>query len=195
MNSINNISLSSNTPISITEKLAAFAAVKDERGTEGSGSEPFAFDSYEQMERAISYRTLLRGSSHHHGFSLHKCLKRGHYIITWNHILLTHESSAEVLGVAGFDVPSQNSVMHQMQMPGNHPPHFPRGFPVAHNGNQGTGLIQDMNQMQGFPLSRLTKHRQPWGANARQPSGGFPKANRNGAASKLKANPPSRSKS
>ncbi|KAK4418562.1 hypothetical protein Salat_2269000 [Sesamum alatum] len=58
--------------------------------------------------------------------------------------------------IAGFDVPSQQSMLHQMQISGNNPPHmvpdFPRGGPVSHHSSQATGFIQEMNQMQGFPF-------------------------------------------
>ncbi|GFP91483.1 hypothetical protein PHJA_001292300 [Phtheirospermum japonicum] len=55
-NLINNVSLSSNTPINITEKLAAFAG-KDERSMGSSESPNFPFDSYEKMGPAI-YRDM-----------------------------------------------------------------------------------------------------------------------------------------
>ncbi|KAG8391874.1 hypothetical protein BUALT_Bualt01G0232300 [Buddleja alternifolia] len=59
--------------------------------------------------------------------------------------------------VAGFDASSHHSMLHQMQMSGNHPPphmlpDFPRGGPISHHGNQATGLIPEMSQMHGFPL-------------------------------------------
>ncbi|KAL3649574.1 hypothetical protein CASFOL_005977 [Castilleja foliolosa] len=55
--------------------------------------------------------------------------------------------------VSGFDIPSQHSMMHQMQMPGNNPSQFPRVFPVPRNsGNQSSGFIQEMNQGQGSPF-------------------------------------------
>ncbi|KAL2469023.1 hypothetical protein Fot_50599 [Forsythia ovata] len=70
-----------------------------------------------------------------------------------------HHSSA---GVPGFDVPRFDvpvhhpSMLHQMQMSGNPPPHllpdFTRGSPVSHPGNQPTGFIQEMNPMRGFPF-------------------------------------------
>ncbi|XP_057780476.1 uncharacterized protein LOC130999023 [Salvia miltiorrhiza] len=54
--------------------------------------------------------------------------------------------------VSGFDVaPPQHPMLHQMQMPGSHP-QFARGGPVPHHGNQPTGFVQEMNQMQGLPF-------------------------------------------
>ncbi|KAL1546249.1 hypothetical protein AAHA92_22874 [Salvia divinorum] len=53
--------------------------------------------------------------------------------------------------VSGFDTP-QHPMLHQMQMSGNHPPQFARGGPVPHHGNQPTGFVQEMNQMQGLPF-------------------------------------------
>ncbi|XP_042046309.1 uncharacterized protein LOC121792432 isoform X1 [Salvia splendens] len=54
--------------------------------------------------------------------------------------------------VSGFDAPPpQHPMLHQMQMSGNHP-QFARGGPVPHHGNQPTGFVQEMNQMQGHPF-------------------------------------------
>ncbi|KAI3444498.1 hypothetical protein Pfo_001163, partial [Paulownia fortunei] len=181
-NSINNVNLSSNSPINITEKLAAFGAVvKDERGMEGSESLPFACDSYQQMEPEISYHNhQVQQSSPlfqppqmsqvrplYHNLESHPARMTSQLKFLGPEPIPSHDSPANHqfssnmirpsfhhpnVRVAGFDVPSQHSMLHQMQMPGNHPSHFPRGGPVSHNGNQATGFIQEMNQMHGLPF-------------------------------------------
>ncbi|PIN20170.1 hypothetical protein CDL12_07132 [Handroanthus impetiginosus] len=181
-NSTNGANLSSNTPINITEKLSAFgAAVKDERNMESSERLPFAHNSYEQMEPGIPYHSLQVqqspplfqapqmsqvGPLHHHSVS-HPAHLSSQMKFLGQEPIFNHDSPANPqfssnmirppfhhpnVRVGGFDVPSHHSMPHQMQVPVNNPPHFPRGGAVSHHGNQATNFIQEMNQMQGFPF-------------------------------------------
>ncbi|KAL0397935.1 UNVERIFIED_CONTAM: hypothetical protein Scaly_0241900 [Sesamum calycinum] len=185
-NSITNINLSSDTPINLTDKLAALGAVvKDKRGIEGLESVPFARNSYEFMEPEIAYGNVQAQHSsplfqhpqitkvrppyphlepHHAHMTSHMKFLGPEPI--YNHDSpANHQFSSSMIRppfhhpnvrIAGFDVPSQQSMLHQMQISGNNPPHmlpdFPRGGPVSHHSNQATGFIQEMNQMQGFPF-------------------------------------------
>ncbi|KAK7394724.1 hypothetical protein VNO78_15259 [Psophocarpus tetragonolobus] len=61
-------------------------------------------------------------------------------------------------GLAGFDPPVHHSMLQQMHMQGNLPPHLlrglPRGTPMPpHPNNPMTGFMQEPNPMQGFPFS------------------------------------------
>ncbi|KAK4415904.1 hypothetical protein Salat_2697800 [Sesamum alatum] len=73
--------------------------------------------------------------------------------------MIQHPFHRPSIGGSGFDGPSHHSMLHQMQMSGNRTPHvladLPRGGPVAHHGNQASGFIQEMNQIQGFPFGAL----------------------------------------
>ncbi|KAK4411434.1 hypothetical protein Sango_0216400 [Sesamum angolense] len=185
-NSITNINLSSDIPINLTDKLAALGAVvKDKRGIEGLENVPFARNSYEFMEPEIAYGNVqVQHSSplfqppqitkvrppyphlepHHAHMTSHMKFLGPEPI--YNHDSpANHQFSSSMIRppfhhpnvrIAGFDVPSQQSMLHQMQISGNNPPHmlpdFPRGGPVSHHSNQATGFIQEMNQMQGFPF-------------------------------------------
>lgn len=66
-------------------------------------------------------------------------------------------------GFPGFDPPSHHPMLQQMHLPPNFPPHQLQGFPsgpqVTHLNNQVSGLIQELNPIQGF---------------LRQPSSGIP---------------------
>lgn len=180
-NSINNVNLSSSTPINIMEKLAAFGPFKDELGIGGSERLPLRRDSYEQMEPEVSYHNLavqqsspllqppqmsqMRPLFHH--LESHPAQMSSQLKFLGPEPIFNHNSPANPqfspnmtrpsfqhpnVRVAGFDVPPQQSVLHQMQMPANVPPHFPRGGPLSRNGVQGTSFIHEMNQMQGFPV-------------------------------------------
>ncbi|KAL0379477.1 UNVERIFIED_CONTAM: hypothetical protein Sangu_0012000 [Sesamum angustifolium] len=185
-NSITNINLSSDIPINLTDKLAALGAVvKDKRGIEGLESVPFARNSYEFMEPEIAYGNVQAQHSsplfqppqitkvrppyphlepHHAHMTSHMKFLGPEPI--YNHDSpANHQFSSSMIRppfhhpnvrIAGFDVPSQQSMLHQMQISGNNPPHmlpdFPRGGPVSPHSNQATGFIQEMNQMQGFPF-------------------------------------------
>ncbi|KAL0464842.1 UNVERIFIED_CONTAM: hypothetical protein Slati_0371800 [Sesamum latifolium] len=185
-NSITNINLSSDMPINLTDKLAALGAVvKSKRGMEGLENLPFARNSYEQMEPEIAYgnvrvqhssplfqtpqMTKVRPPYPH--LEPHHAHMNSHMNFLGPEPIYNHDSPANHqfsssmirppfhhpnVRIAGFDVPSQQSMLHQMQISGNNPPHmlpdFPRGGPVSHHSNQATGFIQEMNQMQGFPF-------------------------------------------
>ncbi|KAL3622157.1 hypothetical protein CASFOL_033568 [Castilleja foliolosa] len=195
-NLVNNVSLSTNTPISIREKLAAFS-VKDERSMESSESMNSLFDSHENMGPAI-YRNMQAQNSSPR-FQHAPQMQQGRTLYN-NHMeplhpsarvgsqqkfvdlepIFNHQMSQNMVQpnfhhpnvrVSGFDIPSQHSMMHQMQMPGSHPSQLPRGFPVPHNGgNQASGFIQEMNQGQGFPFGP----RQPNTASRGMPMPGNP---------------------
>ncbi|KAI3449213.1 hypothetical protein Pfo_005878 [Paulownia fortunei] len=198
-NSINNINFSSNAPNEIMDKLAAISAVvKDERVMVGSESLPFTRGPYENLEPELSYCSLqvqqpspqfqppqlaqVRPLYNHLESHLARMSSQMKFLRP--EPMINHDSPANHqfpsnmiqrpfhhpnIGIAGFDVPSHHSMLHQMQMSGNHIPHmlpgFPRGGPVSHHGNQATGLIQEMNQMQGFPLRgrqpNIGSHRLP----------------------------------
>ncbi|KAL8062768.1 hypothetical protein ABFS82_02G167300 [Erythranthe guttata] len=171
--SINNTNHSSGAPmINIMEKLAAFgpaAAFKDE------GSERLSFhrDSYEQMEPDVSYRNhqMQQSSPHFQPPQMSQVRPLYHHLEShpaqMSPPIFNHDSPANNqfasnmarpsfhrpnVRVAGFDVPSQHSMLHQMQMPVNHSPQFPRGGPVSRNGMQPTNFIHERNQMPGFPF-------------------------------------------
>ncbi|XP_011092898.1 uncharacterized protein LOC105172966 [Sesamum indicum] len=185
-NSITNINLSSDIPINLSDKLAALGAfVKDKRRIEGLETLPFARNSYEQMEPEIAYgnvqvqhssplfqpqMTKVRQPPYphlepHHAHMNSRMKFLGPEPINNHDSPANHQFSSSMIRppfhhpnvrIAGFDVPSQQSMLHQMQISGNNPPHmlpdFPRGGPVSQHSNQATGFIQEMNQMQGFPF-------------------------------------------
>ncbi|XP_030468289.1 uncharacterized protein LOC115686983 isoform X1 [Syzygium oleosum] len=70
-------------------------------------------------------------------------------------------------GFPGFDPPSHHPMLQQMHLPPSFPPpHQLQGFPggpqVNHLNNQVSGLIQELNPLQGFPFGQ------------RQPNSGLP---------------------
>ncbi|KAL6496809.1 hypothetical protein OROHE_027291 [Orobanche hederae] len=179
-NANNNASLSSNTPINIvTDRLAAFrGVVSNERSMEGSEGLPFPFDFYAEMQPA-NYRNNMQVQQSSPRFQPPQ-MPHGRPLL-YNHLesnptgmgsqpkflgpdpIFNHDSHRATnmvrpsfphpnVRVAGFDVPSQHSMMHQMQIPSNHPPQFPRGFLAARNSNHSSSFVQEMSQVQGFPF-------------------------------------------
>lgn len=166
--------MSSSTPINIAEKMSAFGGViKDKHSMGGSESmmPPFQHNSYEQRGPDMPFSNLqspqqfqppqitqARPLYHHlesHPSHMNSHLKFLSPEPTFGRNSPTNHQLASSpmirppfhhpnVRVSGFDVPPQHSVLHQMQMAGNHHPQFARGGPPLH----------EMNQMQGLPFGR-----------------------------------------
>lgn len=179
--SINNVNSSSTPINITEKLAAFGAVAKDKHSMDGSENIPFPRGSSEQRGPDISYSNLqlqqqsspqfqppqmsqVRPLYHHlesHPAHMSSHLKFLGPEPTFNHGSPTnHQFSSPMIRpsfhnpnvrVSGFDVPSQHSVLHHMQVPGNHPPHFTRAGPGPHHGNQATGFVQEMNHMQGLP--------------------------------------------
>ncbi|XP_051127768.1 uncharacterized protein LOC127249121 [Andrographis paniculata] len=181
-NLINASQVSSDTPVNIAEKLAALVSVKDNWRMGGSDTLPLTLDSYNQIEPPENLQ-LQQSSSlfqppqmtqvgplyphlEPHPSQLSSQMNMFSPEGIFNHESLPIQQFSSSMprppfqrpnvGIPGYDVLSQQSVIHQMQMPVHPPPHmltdFPRGGPVPHHINQANGFIQEVNQMQGFPF-------------------------------------------
>ncbi|KAL3814809.1 hypothetical protein ACJIZ3_016077 [Penstemon smallii] len=170
--SSSSVQLSSDAPIDITEKLAAAAVlsavVKDERVMEVSERLPFSSGPYEQIELEILHRNLqvqqssqfqppqmsqMRPLYQHldsHPSQLSSQMKflSPELMFSHNSPPAHHQFPSNIVGppfhqlnAARYDIPSHRPTLHQMHM-----------LTDFHHGNQAAGLIQEMNQMQGFPI-------------------------------------------
>ncbi|CAI9768880.1 unnamed protein product [Fraxinus pennsylvanica] len=164
--------------------VATNAIIKDKQIMLGSESLPFTHGPHEQMEQNIPYHNSTQQSLSQfqppqmtharplfHPMDSHRAHTTSQMKFTDPEIILNQESQANhhflgnmirppfhhsSAGVAGFEVPAHHpSMLHQMQMSGNNPPHllpdFTRGGPMSHPGGQPTG-IQEMNPIRGFPF-------------------------------------------
>lgn len=172
-NPMNNVNMSSSTPINISEKLAAFGGViTDEHGMGGSEM-PFQHNSYEQRGPDVPPYSNLQSPHQfqppqitqarplYHHLESHPTHMNSHLKFLSPEATFGRNSPTNLqlssspmirppfhnpnVRVSGFDVPPQHSVLHQLQMAGNHPPQFARGGPAPHH---------EMNQMQGLPFGR-----------------------------------------
>lgn len=180
-----------NGPVDIAEKLAALkSGFRGERSMAAQEGHPFGRGPFDLLEPDRQYQNLhaqpspphIHGpqTSHHRRTLFHSSDPHPAHInsqmrfpehVGQHDAPPNHQFPASMLRppfhhpdtrVTGFDLPTHQQMLQQMQMPGNFPPphllrEFPRGSPLPpHPSHQATNLTQE-DTLQGFPFS----HRQP----------------------------------